>query len=522
MQEGSQAHTLATYDRCFLHSPITRLPYEVLAHVFVEALPSIHTAADVKRPSNRRVPVSASHICREWRAIALATPQLWTHIYLNVDKCKTGEQLRSRAIALNIYLERSSRCPLFIKLSYRIPTYNMVPYKERITTISSVIRSIVDAQFRWRMVKINFPFRTWLLGYQGMDRIIDKCPIVEDMIFHLNGSSEEGMKSLPFKINIFEFSQLRSLRFGDWSCVLVDSTFTTFAKLTKFHLGSTSYHSIDTIFAIFAGAPFLEEVYLQQPYSEFTNLEGAIIRLPCLKVFHLGGEVELTGIRPIGRARAGKLENILARLALPALQDLEVKSDFDSNFGESIVAICDMVRRSSCQIVKFRLGCRFVSGPSIIRCLDIMPFVEELDLEFWLFDLDVLCAYLTAQPGIYRVCTSLQSLTLRYDDPAEYTGCITEMLATRSPPGAELYPDEGGPMLDEIGKARYGTSVLRRFSMIYGSSIRDDHIPRFVVDGDLAELVNRGLKVVAKDRWVDLPVRRLISDMSEAEDVGKD
>ncbi|KAJ7081775.1 hypothetical protein B0H15DRAFT_735800, partial [Mycena belliarum] len=52
--------------------PVLSLPVEIVSEVFIHCLPD--------NPFDRTIPVAAivlGHVCRQWRAIALAVPQLW-------------------------------------------------------------------------------------------------------------------------------------------------------------------------------------------------------------------------------------------------------------------------------------------------------------------------------------------------------------------------------------------------------------------------------------------------------------
>ncbi|KAJ7844769.1 hypothetical protein B0H14DRAFT_2358444 [Mycena olivaceomarginata] len=65
-----------------LLSPARRLPQDVMAEIFVAALPLDRNAI----MSSAESPLLLCHVCRTWRAIALSTPRLWASLHVVVPK----------------------------------------------------------------------------------------------------------------------------------------------------------------------------------------------------------------------------------------------------------------------------------------------------------------------------------------------------------------------------------------------------------------------------------------------------
>ncbi|KAJ7513070.1 hypothetical protein B0H11DRAFT_17237 [Mycena galericulata] len=63
-----------------VHSPALALPYELISQIFIHCLP-LHRRI---RPRRGCVPMRLSQICGQWRDVALATPQLWSSVYLKL------------------------------------------------------------------------------------------------------------------------------------------------------------------------------------------------------------------------------------------------------------------------------------------------------------------------------------------------------------------------------------------------------------------------------------------------------
>ncbi|KAF7335279.1 F-box domain-containing protein [Mycena sanguinolenta] len=98
--------------------PVLTLPNEIMSEIFVySSVPSILGRASTPNP--RYAPMLLLHVCSAWRAIALATPALWTDLWLNFH----WRDLSARFFeAENLdkffadYLVRLGACPLSLTI----------------------------------------------------------------------------------------------------------------------------------------------------------------------------------------------------------------------------------------------------------------------------------------------------------------------------------------------------------------------------------------------------------------------
>ncbi|KZP02265.1 hypothetical protein FIBSPDRAFT_808865, partial [Athelia psychrophila] len=70
----------------FLLNPISRLPAEVLSHIFQLCVVVSWTDPDIRRDghyyADRKTPMAISSVSRPWRDVALSTPRLWSEFSL--------------------------------------------------------------------------------------------------------------------------------------------------------------------------------------------------------------------------------------------------------------------------------------------------------------------------------------------------------------------------------------------------------------------------------------------------------
>ncbi|KAI0056577.1 hypothetical protein BV25DRAFT_1565659 [Artomyces pyxidatus] len=91
---------------CFLrnsHTPVSRLPSEILTHIF-----SFFRVSHLDPPDSPCFPpswIAVTHVCRRWRDVALSSPGLWTNIVMNNKRWMKATLARSRNAPISLHLE---------------------------------------------------------------------------------------------------------------------------------------------------------------------------------------------------------------------------------------------------------------------------------------------------------------------------------------------------------------------------------------------------------------------------------
>ena len=105
------------------HDPQTILPYshdlppELLSDIFIRAIPIREIVADndstVTRGSDYKITFALSQVCSYWRTVALATPQIWSSIYV---VRQNGLESSALMAFTKMFIERSTNVPLHITI----------------------------------------------------------------------------------------------------------------------------------------------------------------------------------------------------------------------------------------------------------------------------------------------------------------------------------------------------------------------------------------------------------------------
>ncbi|KAJ6477422.1 hypothetical protein C8R47DRAFT_1140478 [Mycena vitilis] len=174
-------------------SPIRRIPPEVLQEIFLACLP---TTQSVMHP--REAPVLLCHVCGAWRAVALAFPQLWTSLHVNIGHVLRNED---RIAAFVQWLERSS--PLPLSLTVWAPDFHRDPFSANSSTIAfqSALTSCAD---RWSTLRLmHLPF-TISKPLQDIS-----APVLKDFTFTQPFDPDSDWEEETMEWDILKSSSLR-------------------------------------------------------------------------------------------------------------------------------------------------------------------------------------------------------------------------------------------------------------------------------------------------------------------------
>ncbi|KAJ7434095.1 hypothetical protein B0H11DRAFT_740370 [Mycena galericulata] len=121
--------------------PILDLPTEIISEIFIQFLP---TAPNRPLPHGFRSPALLTQLCRSWRNIALATPSLWSALYLKLRNPSSFQTwlARSRDLSLSISLDTGSE-------------YMESPFQPE--QLTPFVDELASHSLRWRGIQLFMP-----------------------------------------------------------------------------------------------------------------------------------------------------------------------------------------------------------------------------------------------------------------------------------------------------------------------------------------------------------------------------
>ncbi|KAJ6456444.1 hypothetical protein C8R45DRAFT_578418 [Mycena sanguinolenta] len=293
--------------------PVLTLPIEITSEIFIRLLPTYPTPP---RLTGLDSPTSLTHVCREWREIALATPELWRAIQLGA--CHTpydSEQTRSIAKA---WVTRSQPYPLSISI---ILTNDLQFLREILT------QPQVMATARWEHLSLSVHY-----GYFGVQIDASAMPKLRSLNFFTPSSTQ-----LFAGVNFLDAPQLRALRMSTWS--------TTASRVTLpwAQLARLTLVDIDVMYcaSILRDTPNLVTCRLR-PRSFFPSLPATegLIKLPSLKSLTLAPSSK--------QCHTPQVLELLLALRAPSLLKLKLQAIYLCS--EPIQALGSFISKSGCQL----------------------------------------------------------------------------------------------------------------------------------------------------------------------------
>ncbi|KAJ7603565.1 hypothetical protein FB45DRAFT_812323 [Roridomyces roridus] len=125
--------------------PVLTLPVEITTYIFTKFLPGHPERPLLFGPES---PSLLLQVCRQWRYVALATPELWSTMKLTLDDRGSSA---SQCLALDSWLQRSGNYPLSIELAFLLFT--------GITLVDAEsMQTILRHASRWREMELCLPF----------------------------------------------------------------------------------------------------------------------------------------------------------------------------------------------------------------------------------------------------------------------------------------------------------------------------------------------------------------------------
>ncbi|RXW24269.1 hypothetical protein EST38_g1575 [Candolleomyces aberdarensis] len=330
-------------------SPISRLPPELLAEIFLCCLPEGRFPA----PCVTAAPLLPAHICKAWRSVALSTPELWSAIHLH-----HRNPLQDVRIA-HLWLAHSGNRPLSLSLS--------IDFDER--PQQAILNLICRYSKRWEHVR--FKFRQLLCPpMYDLELAMGNVPMLSTFEFHARDVS--ACNILPIRRLLSSAPHLKEI---SWVDDLADAETLLALPLSRLARLSLSIHygSLDYI-ELLDQCANLEHIRITRPGPDIRPSPRAppvlLPKLTSLNIAH-----DLTGI--------------LDHLTLPALKHVRVQLDADNGGGDTrysrlmSVPTADMIGAATSPLMLSDGAGQTWDPKGLIQLIEsvfesVQPVIEEL------------------------------------------------------------------------------------------------------------------------------------------------
>ncbi|KAJ7186439.1 hypothetical protein C8R46DRAFT_1057195 [Mycena filopes] len=350
--------------------PVLSTPVELISEIFIACLPDNGRV----QPSRYAAPLVLAQICRQWREIALATPQLWRSVdfafmsgksmgmYPDIrfrtvsysdgeDSDDSGAEERKRVASyardapydgacslIRTWFHRAKGCPLSITLRCA-PTRPAMPPK--------ILPTIAEFCAHWGRLEITLPS----VDFRALESIPGPFPELRTLAVDLGRHGQDTER-----LTVFQAApQLRIVRLFK-SGLTLDNVLLGTTMLTTLELGERL--SKEECVAIFMRFPALRHLTASFSFDFDSNDTVAFQHVPPLQSLIIDPSPD-----PIGM------------LTLPHLRRL--KYFLDSRRTNRFLAF---LSRSACHLTHLTLRTSSIDNTTLLQCLRAVPHLITFEL----------------------------------------------------------------------------------------------------------------------------------------------
>ncbi|KAJ7667020.1 hypothetical protein B0H17DRAFT_1336225 [Mycena rosella] len=316
-------------DRAYIEEiyPVLTLPNELISEIFLHVIPAYPRSPP---RYGRRSPTLLTHICRQWREIALATPALWRAILLD-GSIPSGEHIRFLAS----WLSRSGRFPLSIQMTDDFA--ELTPEE---------LDVILPYRARWEHLRLHIDFYQ-LLPLEG------PMPLVRDLEIRV-----PRVTIPPFPISYRQLPQLRSATLWDFD---YPSGFLPWSQLTSLTLVCKSTSQCTAVLA----------ETLQLVHCTLVIYTDSGPQLDT-KLAHWESLVLIKFVSDSDRPTA-----YLDTFILPALRRLQIPDEFRS--PGPVTALGSFISKSECKLQNVHITGKRTASKSSYRM--VFPSIRKVSFD---------------------------------------------------------------------------------------------------------------------------------------------
>ncbi|KAJ7241497.1 hypothetical protein B0H12DRAFT_43580 [Mycena haematopus] len=333
--------------------PVLTLPNEIISQIFTHFPPPYPSCPPL---TGTLSPTSLTHICRQWREIALSLPSLWRAMNLSHNGISLEEEeeeqeedlLLQRDHMANLWLTRSRSCPLSIEFDAQD--------EDDYDLNHDILNVLAPHCTRLEHLKL-------VLFLRDLPFIEDIMPLLRSLDLEILG--DRTTHSLIIPVPLYHHSLLRSVRLNDIATMRVISPW---AQLTSLALYDMFIREC---------VPILQQtsnlIYCELDLRHSVN-RGSEITLPRLESLVLKGQ----------DLDAGPFLGYLESFITPAIRHLRISEQFLGN--EPIHSLTKFISKSGCKLQEVCITDKDSSVSTVLyrdalQTISRLSFIPVEDLE---------------------------------------------------------------------------------------------------------------------------------------------
>lgn len=358
-KEREALQTYATEHTALL-TPARRVPADIWSEIFMHCLPATEALTDsqtIKHANHdellsfgpRVAPALLLRICKDWTAIALSSPRLWSTIDLRVS----SHFLQFTPTLVQTWLKQSRQTPLNVILS-NIPTTDAFFQ-------SPPVRKVLEQSHRWRRVDL----RLWQASMVVFSTLRDNLPELQDLHLQLENMKDPQFLGSDLFCNAPKLNRVTISSHRPLSYPIADVNL-PWAQLTQFSYHAATGESIVALCTLLQSAPNLLKVDWPLSQSMESKMDPSVV-------------VQHSRLRDLSVSMHSNPGSSFDCLSLPSLRNLHIKTAMWFKIW-SWEPFESFISRNGQALKSFHLETEAVKGSGLVACLKAMPSLSDLTL----------------------------------------------------------------------------------------------------------------------------------------------
>ncbi|TEB28241.1 hypothetical protein FA13DRAFT_1735877 [Coprinellus micaceus] len=382
-----------------LPTPIALVPFEVLAAIFQACIPEIASLSTIcSGISSRRHPsILLSHVCNTWRTTAIASPPLWSEMYITVPAhtdpspeagAEWLEQMKRLRKAVDVWSTRSGNSLLRIRLTSNATHYGTGQSGDTTRDVlDSLVGAIQKAASRWREVAFLLMVgSSWELGMVELLQVppetFPHLKRVELNIYSESFGMDGQFHTLHHMLASPGLLSTPSIRFlklhGMWGDTSSQAITKHWPPLVSLDIDAfqpagsnpTPVQSASQLIRLLNSLPTLTNVVF---FIQGKSSRGDFLQLPA------GDLPQAPRLRTLTLKGAEVPKGFTRSINLPALQDIHFQ--FTSLIPEGVESgIVECILQLGTQLKSLTFSPDAVNRHALVKILESLPALETLTL----------------------------------------------------------------------------------------------------------------------------------------------
>lgn len=319
-------------------------------------------------------PVNVSRVCRTWRQVALARPQLWSHMRFKLN-CFNQQNIRRSVSSAKTWVSRSGCVPLVGDVAICLHPWWCGFRVEN--AFAGALEKFLATCVRWRRMQLLL----WTQTYSDLSPVLEvnlgEMPHLEELALSFV-CDRTGDDRCPFplkgQVNLSRCSRLKTLQIKhcDFKLTSDGSMMPNLDRVTLFNMyPNVTSPSVEECLMILRLAPSLDACHFAFASNVIPDSPQEVLSMQRLKRLE---------VQTWQKVNSRVFEYFLEHLLLPSLRVLSIRWTGADGVGQTGRCLVSLIQRSQSPLYHLSVHVHGMTEDEIVACLNSTPNLRHLNV----------------------------------------------------------------------------------------------------------------------------------------------